>query len=531
MTFLPIADRELRLAARKPDIYRIRCGAALLVSSICLVMILANPGASPVRLGPAMFHILKWSAFIYCLLVGVRYTADCLSEEKRNGTLGLLFLTDLRAYDVVVGKMVVSSAHAFYGLLAAFPLFSLPLLFGGVTPGEFWRMLLVLLNTAFFSLALGALISSLGRDVRQVAVITFAALLTFTAGFFFIWNLVNNVFSSRWFDWIFLWPNPAHALLSSSFIGTPGARFEFWTVLAIQFGLGFLWIGLACIFLPRGFQEKGLPFSGAIPRRRPRSKTSSAARRNMATLRQEHPFQWLVTRRQLFPPWLLAGVILFFAAWLAWAFVREPPGFRFFVVFGSYAIHMLVKILITADASHRLSEDRRSGALELLLCTPLQVEAMLRGQYAALRQTFLLPALALVTLNLVLMYHIQESEVRWVLLGSTALIAADFHALSWVGMWQAMKSSRYSRAVWGASLRVLIPPCSALLIMFFAGMTGGLQSGTIENFFRLWFFGCFIYDALWARVARTRLHRDFRSLAASIPELKEPGKTPRPARA
>ena len=36
-------------------------------------------------------------------------TADCLSEEKREGTLGLLFLTDLRGYDIVVSS---SSAWA-----------------------------------------------------------------------------------------------------------------------------------------------------------------------------------------------------------------------------------------------------------------------------------------------------------------------------------------------------------------------------------------------------------------------------------
>ena len=35
-------------------------------------------------------------------LCAMRNTADSLSAEKREGTLGLLFLTDLRGYDVVL---------------------------------------------------------------------------------------------------------------------------------------------------------------------------------------------------------------------------------------------------------------------------------------------------------------------------------------------------------------------------------------------------------------------------------------------
>ena len=58
-----------------------------------------------------LFCILTGSAVFYCLLSGVWFTADCLSEEKREGTLGLLFLTDLKGYDVVLGKLVATSAE------------------------------------------------------------------------------------------------------------------------------------------------------------------------------------------------------------------------------------------------------------------------------------------------------------------------------------------------------------------------------------------------------------------------------------
>jgi ABC-type transport system involved in cytochrome c biogenesis permease component len=97
MTVLPIVERELRVAARRSSTY--------------------------------------WSGlmFLYCLGHGRRSTADCLSEEKREGTLGLLFLTDLKGADIVLGKLAATSMRGFYGFLAVFPVLAIPLLLGGIT--------------------------------------------------------------------------------------------------------------------------------------------------------------------------------------------------------------------------------------------------------------------------------------------------------------------------------------------------------------------------------------------------------------
>src|ERR1044071_2389392 len=105
MTFLPIVDRELRVRARQKMTHRFRVGSAF-AAILLVVFILFMPAAtsSPQSIGQPMFHLLSWLAFAYCLMEGARTTADCLSEEKPNGTLGLLFLTDLKGYDVGQGK-------------------------------------------------------------------------------------------------------------------------------------------------------------------------------------------------------------------------------------------------------------------------------------------------------------------------------------------------------------------------------------------------------------------------------------------
>src|SRR5580698_5628155 len=105
MTFLPIVERELRVAARRRGTYGMRtkiAGAATLAFAGCFV---ASEVAPSMTLGKTLFQGLSWLCLCYCLTAGRLMTADCLSREKRDGTLGLLFLTDLKGYDVVLGKL------------------------------------------------------------------------------------------------------------------------------------------------------------------------------------------------------------------------------------------------------------------------------------------------------------------------------------------------------------------------------------------------------------------------------------------
>src|SRR6267378_1005157 len=182
MTFLPIVDRELRVAARRPVTYWTRlvfaiAGAAI-VSLALLFAAAARTGASGI--GGWLFYSLSLLALGFSAFAGVFLTADCLSEEKREGTLGLLFLTDLKGYDVVLGKLMARSLSAAYGLLAIFPVLAITLTMGGVTAGEFWRLVLMLVSTLFFSLCTGIFVSSISREERNALGITVGILLCIT---------------------------------------------------------------------------------------------------------------------------------------------------------------------------------------------------------------------------------------------------------------------------------------------------------------------------------------------------------------
>src|SRR5437762_5465731 len=179
MRFLPIVARELRVAARRRSTYTLRLLAAAAAFSIILWLCLVPaPGQPPTALGRSLFTALSIMAFAYSLLIGPFLTADCISAEKREGTLGLLFLTNLRNFDVVLGKWAATSLAGFYGLVAVLPALSIPLLIGGVTPGEYGRTALAVLNAILFSLTAGMFVSAISRDQTKAILGSLILVLT-----------------------------------------------------------------------------------------------------------------------------------------------------------------------------------------------------------------------------------------------------------------------------------------------------------------------------------------------------------------
>src|SRR3954471_4305967 len=167
MTFLPIVERELRVAARKRNTFWLRLIAAMVAFVICaggLAVMESGWFRASSGVGRGLFAVLSWLTFAAALVAGLFFTSDCLSQEKREGTVGFLFLTDLRGYDVVLGKLATSSLRCFYALLAVLPILATTLLMGGVTVAQFWMTVLALINALLVSLAAGMFISSISRD-------------------------------------------------------------------------------------------------------------------------------------------------------------------------------------------------------------------------------------------------------------------------------------------------------------------------------------------------------------------------------
>src|SRR2546423_3111069 len=175
MRFLPIAVRELRVRARQARTWWQRVlswGGALAIFAFAYLMFRRWTSAG--MLGRELFTALGGFSFVYALLTGPLVTVDCISRERREGTLGLLFLTDLRSYDVVIGKMAAASFGGVLRLTAALPVGTIPMLMGGINLAHVAYVAVALLNVMFLSLALGTWASSLFVSARTSLGLTVA---------------------------------------------------------------------------------------------------------------------------------------------------------------------------------------------------------------------------------------------------------------------------------------------------------------------------------------------------------------------
>lgn len=408
MTFLPIAHRELRVAARRKFTWRSRvivAGFALLILGLLSGLLSLSRGALPIA--QANFAVLKWLTFLASCLAGVFFTSDAVSEEKREGTFGLLFLTDLRGYDVITGKLLSHSLRAFYGVLAAFPVMALPLLAGGVTGREFALSLLAIVNTLFLSLSVGLLVSTVSRDYLKAASSTVLGILILL----FAPSLADSLLGASGRTGSGL----SFELLSPGWLFSETGSFRpqhFWLSLLLQHLLVWIFLLLASLLAPRMWQENAASTQGvrASLARRWRfgsTRTRTAVRRRWL---DSHPVHWLALRDRwlMRTAFLLAAVVLLlqggslvagFIGYYLKASVSSAGIFATVAATFQRLISIALYLWVAAKASHLFIESMRNGAFELLLVTPVAPRVIVRAQWAALCRTFLLPVLCIIVLQ------------------------------------------------------------------------------------------------------------------------------------
>jgi ABC-type transport system involved in multi-copper enzyme maturation permease subunit len=480
MIVLPIVDRELRVAARRAGTYRIRLWAALAAMLLAAWKCLGFTwqGLSPASQGRSLFYTLSGLAFLYCLGIGARVTSDCVSEEKREGTLGLLFLTDLRGLDVVFGKLAASSLNSFYGLLAVVPLLAMSLLLGGVTFMEFSRMVLVLLNALFFSLSVGLFVSTVSRNERKamfgtVLAVLSPALIPFSVLFFMVIVL-------EWFqdpsEWMSLFPfmmvNPIFPFLLSLsrsmplFLAIPD--WSFWVSLAVVHGLSWMVLIVSAIILPAIWKDRPRTATRANPlslteRWRVWSQGDPQQRRALrASLLGRNPYLWLVSRDRLKPAYTWFFLFSMIAVWLWGYWQHHEVMFDFYPLVPTVIlVHGFLKVWVISEVSHRLVEDQRNGALELLLSTPLGIEEILEGQRLALIRQFGRPVLALCAIEMVVF---RSAFPLAVILPVLIMLVADLFTLMWVGMRLSLSARGINEVLLKGSVWVLFLPWMACLV-------------------------------------------------------------------
>jgi len=466
MVVLPVVARELRVAARGRAIYRVRFWAVLVMLGV-FIWFLKTSGLDQnnSRFGQEVMSVLLIPAFVFSLFIGVIATADCVSSEKREGTLGLLFLTDLKGYDVICGKLAANSLNAIYGLVAILPVLALPVLLGGVTFWQFAKLAIVLLSTMIFSLSVGICVSTYSRNERKAMFFTVLILLaaTFLPLFVSIFLFPSGPANDVWMTFLF---SPGYGIFQT-IAGRPFLEFSFWLSILWQWLLAAELIARASAHVPHSWEESGVKKEPRIRRLKTTDRVKTRSPKGRAWLGR-NPFFWLALQDEEASPrnvWLFVLSIL--AIWLI-GVLKFGMGMMAdveMVPMTIYLLHIPLKIWIAAQASRRFSEDRSNNTFEALLSTPLSARQMIQGQWQALVKQFAGP-IALVLVWEAWMEIHRPSSHYWGSWGTATmgylpqifLLVADAAALAWAGMWLGLKCKGRIRAILGSLILVLFVP-------------------------------------------------------------------------
>jgi hypothetical protein len=187
------------------------------------------------------------------------------------------------------------------------------------------------------------------------------------------------------------------------------------------------------------------------------------------------------------------------------------------------------KTWVAVQAARQFTEDRKTGAIELLLTTPLSIKDLARGQWLALRAQFLGPFLAMVVLEILLFYYSTKVSGRgpteWLVLGVNLVIfPLDLWALAWVAMARASLVRNAKSPAGTAIARILCLPWIVFGVAFttleYLGLdrsrvSAGWHPPSARSLILGWTVLSVFIALLFGASARVRFLKYFRRAASS----------------
>lgn len=391
MAFLPLIERELRVALRKKRPVKNRWLVAAACSGGALLFLATSTLSGSRGMGGTL-HKALCVVGVYLALRTPLLMAGVFTEERRNQTLGLLFLSGLRAGEIFVSKVFSAAMIAFTGLLAMFPLLALPFLTGGVSFDLFVATIFALPNLLVFALAVTLLASVLTEDEGAAVLLAGALAAVVCAAPAMVYlgqaHFAPGTVPSCW--WLRLSPAYGPWLIWKG-LGW-GAAAEFWRNAGMTMCWSALCLLAADVALRRVWRDwrenRGVTgWNGGwqhILHGNVRDRQRLAAR-----WLEVNPWVWLAARdrRPATLGWWGVGGLAF--VWVAGCVVWRGEWLRTSnLLLTAALLNFVLHWIIRYTAAEGLGNGRRDGSYELLLTTPLNPSEIVQGELEALRWHF-----------------------------------------------------------------------------------------------------------------------------------------------
>jgi hypothetical protein len=453
--FPPLVARELLVYSRQSWTYWLRLLSAL--GAVSVLAIMGATGQNRVGQADGLSLLAGSTAILFFIasLNGLRSTADCIASERRQGTLVLLFLADLKLNTILISKLVTNSLRNVWAFLGTLPVLGLCLLLGGVSGMMFVQGVLAVLAAAWLSLMVGLDQSCRNQGEHEAFSNGLRELLKL--------NLVPFM-------------SPA-SLVLSAFL--PGRSFfghaYFLATFGITVGVGLFYWFRAKTALARNWQQPPPEEGPADSSLRAPEPTPVAGHLQKPPRRCGNmpPAYWLFARygdtRQVGPlPIGICFVLTGFAVLLMSD--ADIIKMTYPVVMG--AGRFIQMLAMAKIAPQSFADIARPGALEILQTTPITLKQIVRAAYDFLFVHFrrgVLPMLGLDALVLVMVALRTTTEgSAWdfalMLLAQNSLFLSGLCAMGVTGIWLGLKQRSLSRASFSACFFFLVLPASLYVL-------------------------------------------------------------------
>jgi ABC-type transport system involved in multi-copper enzyme maturation permease subunit len=500
MNLLPVIERELRVQARLPFTYWMRSLATggLLLS--CFYFARLDGQGVNMDSGGALFGYMN-TALFGCIWVMVpMLAADCISRERREGTLGLLFLTPLKPYDIVLSKGMAHGLRALTLWLAVLPALTIPFLLGGIS----WREAVLAGLNDFDALCLALAAGILGSAAARAWHRSLLAALLFAVFFMGVFLTVNAIcvsasqaaspaFSGTWYPYpsarvrggymtmLFYTAHGMNSSWSALLLATDqgGTLGEALAAMGPAGQREFLRLGVAGAFLAmlallfaillaaqsvkRSWREEPPPWW--------RNRLSQILctpvlavdflRRWMRRKLERNPIGWLETRTWSgrLVTWSWFGVMISLYS-VAFSDLGNLGGLSIMQVFERVMAWLLI-LSMAMSAAGSFRRERETGVLELLLVSPMREGQIIGGRLRGLWGQFL-PALVILIGVWIYFGHVTRQPSD---LGAALFFVVSFLTIPVIGLYFSLRRRGFVSAFLFTIFAALLVPAAAQMIL------------------------------------------------------------------
>ncbi|MBN9122688.1 MAG: ABC transporter permease subunit [Planctomycetes bacterium] len=347
--------------------------------------------------GLLLFQIVAFVQLLLTLFFAALSAAGAVSQEKDRRTFVLLLLTDMRDYEIVLGKLIGALLPILVLLFVSAPVLAMLLLLGGIDPEQVFQALLVLLASAVAAGSLGGLVA-LWRDKTYQAL---ALSVLFLVLYICLTQGLGSVGPglSAGTDWatVRAWLDPFLAM--QTVLEPPAGG---WSGIAPAYGFVLVmlaWCGLmngVGIWKLRKWNPSGEPIMQRelTAAEDPESDEAVAAEKRAKAhaapgeLRRvwPNPILWREVRTLAYGrrPLLVKfafGVVLALILWFAVSELNRPGGRpAFAAAYGLVPLAVLSLLLVAAQAVTSVTSERDGGALDVLLVTDVSPKEFVFGK-------------------------------------------------------------------------------------------------------------------------------------------------------